>query len=262
METGGLTNYIDLAQIALYGFWIFFAGLIWYLHREDKREGYPLDSDRTDRSGGRVKVQGFPAIPPPKAFRLADGSTVQIPTPDGGADRRAVAARPLGNGDGAALQPTGDPMRDGVGPASYAARRNVPERMVDGTPMIVPMRSVSGWRINARDPDPRGMSVVGCDGATAGTVRDVWVDKAEPQIRYLEVELWTGGRKVLVPYGFVKYDAKARRVNVNAITGAQFAGVPSTASGEQVTRLEEDRITGYFGGGTLYATPDRLGPLL
>jgi photosynthetic reaction center H subunit len=34
METGGLTSYIDLAQIALYGFWIFFAGLIWYLHRE------------------------------------------------------------------------------------------------------------------------------------------------------------------------------------------------------------------------------------
>jgi len=262
MQTGGLTAYIDVAQIALYGFWIFFAGLIWYLHREDKREGYPLDSDRTDRSGGRVKVQGFPAVPAPKTFRLADGSTVQAPTPDGGADRRPVAAQPLGHGEGAALQPTGDPMRDGVGPASYAARGNVPERMVDGSPMIVPMRSVSGWHINRRDPDPRGMTVVGCDGTTAGTVRDVWVDKAEPQIRYLEVELSSGGRKVLVPSGFVKYDAARRLVKVNAITGAQFAGVPSTASTEQVTRLEEDRITGYFGGGTLYATPDRLGPVL
>ena len=37
---------IDLALIALYAFWIFFAGLIFYLRREDKREGYPLVSDR------------------------------------------------------------------------------------------------------------------------------------------------------------------------------------------------------------------------
>jgi photosynthetic reaction center H subunit len=258
METGGLTSYIDLAQIALYGFWIFFAGLIWYLHREDKREGYPLDSERSDRTGGRVRVEGFPAVPSPKTFLLADGSSVQAPSA-ATADRRPIAASPLGHGEGAALQPTGDPMRDGVGPASYANRANVPERMIDGTPMIVPMRTLSGWRINRRDPDPKGMTVVGCDGAAAGQITDVWVDKAEPQIRYLELQLTAGGH-VLVPYGFVKYSGG--KVHVNAITGAQFAHVPRTASGEQVTRLEEDKITGYYGGGTLYATPDRLGPVL
>jgi len=258
METGGLTSYIDLAQIALYGFWIFFAGLIWYLHREDKREGYPLDSERSDRTGGRVRVEGFPAVPSPKTFLLADGTSVQAPSP-ATADRRAIAATPLGHGEGAALQPTGDPMRDGVGPASYANRADVPERMIDGTPMIVPMRTLSGWRVNRRDPDPKGMSVVGCDGVAGGTVTDVWVDKAEPQIRYLEMQL-TGGGQVLVPYGFVKYSGG--QVRVNSITGAQFAHVPRTASGEQVTRLEEDKITGYYGGGTLYATPDRLGPVL
>jgi photosynthetic reaction center H subunit len=258
METGGLTSYIDLAQIALYGFWIFFAGLIWYLHREDKREGYPLDSERSDRSGGRVRVEGFPAVPSPKTFLLADGSSVQAPSA-ATADRRAIAASPLGHGEGAALQPTGDPMRDGVGPAAYANRANVPERMIDGTPMIVPMRTLSGWRVNRRDPDPKGMTVVGCDGVAAGQITDVWVDKAEPQIRYLELQLTAGGH-VLVPYGFVKYSGG--QVRVNAITGAQFAHVPRTASGEQVTRLEEDKITGYYGGGTLYATPDRLGPVL
>lgn len=52
---------IDFAQIVLYAFWIFFAGLIWYLRREDKREGYPLMSDRRN-----VTVQGWPAIPPAK----------------------------------------------------------------------------------------------------------------------------------------------------------------------------------------------------
>ena len=76
MNTGAVTGYFDVAQIILYAFWIFFAGLIIYLRREDKREGYPLESDR---SGGRVNVQGFPAIPPAKTFRLADGSEVHVP---------------------------------------------------------------------------------------------------------------------------------------------------------------------------------------
>ncbi len=75
MKTGAITAYIDIAQIALYAFWIFFAGLIIYLRMEDKREGYPLESDRS----GRIKVQGFPAMPKPKTFRLADGTSVQAP---------------------------------------------------------------------------------------------------------------------------------------------------------------------------------------
>lgn len=57
-------GYIDLPQILLYGFWIFFAGLILYLRREDKRLGYPLDSDRKN-----VVVQGFPAMPAPREPR-------------------------------------------------------------------------------------------------------------------------------------------------------------------------------------------------
>ena len=49
MQTGAITSHIDVAQVALYAFWIFFAGLIFYLRSEDKREGYPLQSDRSDR---------------------------------------------------------------------------------------------------------------------------------------------------------------------------------------------------------------------
>lgn len=57
-----ITEYIDFAQIALYVFWIFFAGLIYYLRQEDKREGYPMESRRT------IKVQGWPPMPPEKYF--------------------------------------------------------------------------------------------------------------------------------------------------------------------------------------------------
>ena len=57
MGTGAITSYIDVAQVALYSFWVFFAGLIYYLRREDKREGYPLVSDRSDQ----IRVTGFPS---------------------------------------------------------------------------------------------------------------------------------------------------------------------------------------------------------
>ena len=47
--------YLDVAQVTLYVFWIFFACLIFYLRREDRREGYPLDS--TASGGGVVHVE-------------------------------------------------------------------------------------------------------------------------------------------------------------------------------------------------------------
>jgi len=126
METGAITQYIDVAQLALYAFWIFFAGLIYFLRREDKREGYPLESDRS----GAVRVQGWPPVPTQKTRLLTTGMTAT----GGGADTRPVAARPTGEWPGAPLDPTGDPMRDGVGPASWANRADVPDLTVGGAP--------------------------------------------------------------------------------------------------------------------------------
>jgi photosynthetic reaction center H subunit len=105
------------------------------------------------------------------------------------------------------------------------------------------------------------MTVCGLDGAGAGTVVELWVDRSEPQIRYLEVEI-AGGRKVLLPSGFVRYDARNRKVKVASITAAQFGGVPGIASGEQITKLEEDRICAYYASGHLYATPSRSESLI
>ena len=51
-------------------------------------------------------------------------------------------------------------------------------------------------------------------------------------------------------------------MRVNAILGSQFAAVPETVSLDQVTKREEDRIVGYYGAGTLYATPARQEPML
>ena len=49
---------------------------------------------------------------------------------------------------------------------------------------------------------------------------------------------------------------------MGAILGSQFAAVPGTRQADIVTLLEEDKIMGYFGGGTLYAEPSRAEPLL
>ena len=75
METGAITQYIDVAQLVLYAFWAFFAGLIFYLVRENHREGYPMDTGRED---GPV-VTGWP-IPDPKTYKLSNGHEVQAPT--------------------------------------------------------------------------------------------------------------------------------------------------------------------------------------
>jgi len=48
---------------------------------------------------------------------------------------------------------------------------------------------------------------------------------------------------------------------VGAVLAAQFANVPKTKSMEQITLLEEEKITAYYGAGTLYATPERQEPL-
>ena len=48
MEIGAITEYVDVAQVVLYVFWIFFFLVIFYLHTENKREGYPLVTDHLD----------------------------------------------------------------------------------------------------------------------------------------------------------------------------------------------------------------------
>jgi photosynthetic reaction center H subunit len=108
------------------------------------------------------------------------------------------------------------------------------------------------------------MAVFGADGIRAGTVTDLWIDRTEPQIRYLEVEVSTTGtaKRVLLPSIMANIDGKRGAVTVNAILARQFADVPGTASPTQVTKLEEDMITGYYAGGLLYATPARAEPLL
>jgi photosynthetic reaction center H subunit len=76
METGAITQYVDVAQLVLYAFWIFFFGLIYYLARENHREGYPMDPGRENGP----KITGWPK-PDPVTYKLHDGRDVHAPDP-------------------------------------------------------------------------------------------------------------------------------------------------------------------------------------
>jgi photosynthetic reaction center H subunit len=256
--TTNFTGYIDLAQIVLYLFIAFFIGLVYYLHRENKREGYPLESDRS----GAIRVQGFPAVPKPKTYHLANGTMAQAPRANPH-DSRPVNASPAASFPGAPLVPNGDPMTAGVGPGSYADRLDIPDASIHGTPKLAPLRVAKDFYVDPEDPNPIGMTVVGADGVAGGVVRDVWVDLAEYIARYYEVETGDKGKKrnVLLPVNLARVSRDANQVRVKSILGHQFASVPTLKKPDVVTRLEEEKIFGFYGAGTLYATPQRSEPL-
>jgi photosynthetic reaction center H subunit len=254
MGTGAITSYVDVAQLVLYLFWIFFAGLIYYLIRENHREGYPMDSDRGI-------IEGWPRAPAPKVYKLADGREVMAPRPE--APHPIPHAQRAYNSPASPIEPVGDPLAAGVGPGAWTPRPDHPDMDHHGIPKIVPLSKAEGYGVSPRDPDPRGMGVFDVHGERAGTVRELWVDRGEMMFRYLELEVPMGGsayRRVLLPVPFARITAK--QVTVHALMAPQFAGVPVTARDDQVTLNEEERIAAYYGGGLLYADPQRAEPLV
>ena len=254
MQVGAITGYVDLAQIILYLFWIFFAGIIFYLVLEGHREGYPMESEGRP---GSAPVTGWP-IPAPKIFRLANGKNVTVPELD--RPEPPQNTRRDGASIGNPYIPTGDLMTSGVGPGAYAMRADVPDLDLHGHPIIRPLRALDGFDVSKNDTDPRGLPVLGTDNKVAGKVVDMWVDTCEMLFRYVEIELSGSGRRVLLPVPFARI--KSDSVKAHSIYAAQFANVPTTRGTDQVTMLEEEKITAYYGAGTLYADPMRAEPLL
>jgi len=260
MDSPFLFGDFDVAELCLVTFFLFFAGLVFYLRREDRREGYPLEDDVTGR---QEPLGGLFFTAKPKTFVLPHGhGTRTYPNPEN-RDQRTLAARRSAPMDGAPIEPTGNPLVDGIGPGAYAERPRYPDATIDGHAKIVPMRTAPDFHLSPGDPDPRGMTVIGCDGLAAGVVSDVWVDRSEVLIRYLEVAVGgEAGRKVVLPMTMATVSGSKRTVKTHTVTAAQFADAPALESADQITLYEEDRVMGYFGGGLLYATRERQEPWL
>lgn len=241
----------DLASAAIWGFWIFFAGLVYYLQTENQREGYPL---RDDDDGVPANESLLPA-PKPKTFILRDGRgelTVPSIEYETSKMRTDVALAPTAASTGSPWVPTGDPMIDGVGPAAWAPRRDAPELDAHGHAKIQPMSTLPDFHVSA-GRDPRGKVVMGGDGEIIGRIIDMWVDVPEHMVRFLTVDLNPEGtgKTRLIPINMCKIGTD--RVVVRSLHAHNWEGVPTIKSAEQVTVLEEDKIMAYYAGGTMYA---------
>ncbi len=247
---------IGVTEMVFSAFVLFFLALMFYLRREDRREGYPLEDEAT----GRIDTpSGALAAAAPKTFLMPFGRG-SVTTPTHGREKVDIAAARTFRSPGAAYYPTGNPLIDGIGPAAWADRAKHTDLDGEGRNRIVPIGAAEGISVHARDSDPRGMTVIAADGAVAGTITDLWVDRAEHVIRYLEVD--TGAGRVLAPMAMAKVKGKSRQVVIDAINASDFAAVPVPVTPGQITLYEEERVVAYFGGGYLYANRGRQEPLL
>lgn len=242
----------DLASLAIWLFWGFFALLVYYLQTENMREGYPLETE----DGLKAPNQGPFPVPKPKTFRLPHGKgDVVVPSAANEAAHRrdGLALARTSMSEGFPHAPTGNAMVDGVGPASWVPRRDEPELDGHGHNKIVPLARTEGFAVTA-GRDPRGLPVQAGDLEVVGRVSDVWVDAPEQLVRYIEIDLNSGGKR-LVPMTLARIWND--RVRVNFLASDSFAGIPTTRSSSEVTKLEEDKISAYVASGWMYDAPKR-----
>ena len=247
----------DLASAAIWGFWLFFALLVYYLQTENMREGYP----QVDETGHGEPREGLFSLPSDKTFKLPHGrGEVSVPSGQRG-DRDDLALERSSESAGSPYLPTGDPMKDGVGPASWAPRRDVPELDGHGHVKIKPMSALADFHVSA-GRDPRGKAVVAGDGEVVGRIIDMWIDVPEALVRYLVVDLNPegSGKTRLIPMNMCRI--KSNMVKVRSLYSGQFEGIPQAKKDGQISLLEEEKVMAWFAGGTLYADPKRLEPQL
>lgn len=244
---GAITRDIDLTQLVFTAFVIFFLGLVYYLRQQDKREGYPLE----DPADPERRLVGFPLPPPPKEFLLMEGGTATMPHFTSPPELRADRLYPS---PGAPMVPTGDPLADAVGPAAYPLRQDEPLRSKRDEFALAPMRELPEWQVWEGEADPRGMRVIGADGALAGTAVDLWVDRDVKILRYIEVETAPPGaaRRALLPIYYADVKPNRREIRVKALNAAQFAAIPALKVPNQITAREEDRLNAFFSGAFFY----------
>ena len=270
MEVGYITQYIDVAQLVLYLFWLFFVLLVLYLNRESRREGFPLRYNENDRGAPSTDYK----VPAPKTYTLYDGETMQLPSGKSD-DHRELNATPLAPWTGAPLVPNGDAMIDGLGAAAWVERADHPDKATDGSPRVVPLSALpeDEFFVAKKSSDPRGMQVRACDGVVVGKITEIMVDRMEMLPRYYQLAL-DSGKTVLLPMMYMKIkkqthapaegtlkerasDSRMKEVRVASLNSAQFETIPLCASNDQITLLEEDKVQAYYGGAHVYGSPRR-----
>ena len=105
------------------------------------------------------------------------------------------------------------------------------------------MSELGDYRVSDEDPDPRGWSVVGRDGAAIGRVEDLIVDTAAMKVRYLDIAVTdaaaTGSSRARIPASRVDLEPAQRtvvadlsRAELSAFLGSE-PGAASVAGQQQ-----------------------------
>ena len=163
MDDVKIVGTLDVTELLFYAFVFFFIGLVIYLQREGRREGYPLEDETT----GRVDTPGgILSMGSPKTFRMPFGRP-DITVPNGPRDTLDRPWARTFRSPGAPYYPTGNPLVDGIGPAAWADRAKHTDLDGEGRARIVPIGAAEHISVHAKDSDPRGMSVIAADGSVA-----------------------------------------------------------------------------------------------
>jgi photosynthetic reaction center H subunit len=245
---GQISNQLDIPTLAFWVFVLFFVGLVCWIQRESKREGYPLRaSPFTDEL-----MDGFPPPPEePRSYILNEGGTTQAPHYF---EQPPTQARPMHRFDGTPFYPLGNPLLAGIGPGSWVMKRDEPAVNERGELVLQPLRLLPAWSIQKLDADPRGMAVFDWRWNEIGVVTDVWIDRDTKIILLLDVELRNGlnAGRALVPIYHTDIREKSRRVRVPSLWAHQFADVPMPARPDMITGREEERLNAYYSAGFFY----------
>ncbi len=245
---GQISNQLDIPTLAFWVFALFFLGLVAWLQRESKREGYPLRASPFTTE----LIEGFPPQPvETRTYILNEGGTTEAPHHY---EQAPTHSRPMHQFDGTPFYPLGNPLLAGIGPGSWVMKKDVPALTERGDLLLQPLRDLHEWSIEKADADPRGMAVFDWRWNEVGVVADVWIDRGIKIIRMLEVRLHDSlyvGR-VLVPVHHTQIREKSRRVRVTSLWAHQFADVPMPARPDVITGQEEERLNAYYSAGLFY----------
>ena len=253
---GVISSQLDIPTIAFWVFVLFFVGLVFWLQRESKREGYPLRASPFTPE----QMDGFPPPPAqPRTYILNEGGTTQAPHYY---PQVPFHAAPVHRFDGTPLTPLGNPLLAGIGPGSWVRKRNEPALTERGDLLLQPLRLLPEWSVLRLDADPRGMAVLDWRLNPVGHVSELWIDRGIKIIRFLEVELDAslGAKHVLVPIFHTDIREAPRRVRVTALWAHQFIDIPMPATPDLITGQEEERLNAYFTAGQFFRGSPLVAP--
>ena len=249
MESNVVGN-LDVALLCVIAFVTFFVGLVVYLRREDKREGYPVEVSGFQ---GRTQTsEGFPPMPSPKLFYrphgrgVAQAPRVEEPETVRPGQKLPPMAFPL--------DPGANPLEEGIGAAAYTTlREDVPDLDVEGEPKLISLNDHPAYYIPDGDPDPRGWVLISADKKIVGKVEDLWFNRAEFFLRYFEVSIDGAEGRHLIPAFFAEALPADRAVRATTLVAKDLRNAPIRADSTCITMREEDRLNGFFAGGLRYS---------